>query len=143
MTTSPGLQGLIERLEKCTGPDRELADDVLLACGWTRRLVASSHPKASERYEPPYYKWASAAGQSWPTIVSRPDPTASIDAALMLVPKTYNLSIGRTVHGFASADIWDPENRATEQHGNSSGSIAIALCIAALRARAATPTEAQ
>lgn len=125
---------LIERLEKATGPDRELGNSILFACGWT---CIEEGPGADRIivWEPPDGSEAARAGDAYYG-GDQPDPTASIDAALTLVPDkwTWNLhSVFRLDGEFFSAFL-----SGGSKHSESLCSRAPnALCAAALKARAA------
>jgi hypothetical protein len=116
------MKELIERLERATGPDRVLADDVLLACGWVLKdsvwYISDAH--AEHGAEP-----------CWAECDNPPDPTSSIDAALTLVPRGFEWEI-KSYDGFKSVSIGDPLLWMDGEHPTS---VSIALCIAALKAR--------
>lgn len=130
-----GVKDLIARLEAAEGPDRELADEVLLACGWERSVGATTNPdivfwKAPDSDE--YH----AEGSDWPG-----DPTASIDAALTLVPEKYDITITqasgpRRSDWFATCTERDEFARTITHKARDAATPALALCIAALKARA-------
>lgn len=63
--SAEGYFALAERCEAATGPDRALGREVLLACG--------------KGFVSPLYRWL--------------DPTASLDAAMTLVPEGLELAI--------------------------------------------------
>lgn len=69
------MNDLIERLEKAAATSRELANDVLLACGWTAHetSIGPSRPIV----------WESPNGHAFED-GDQPDPTASLDAARSL-----------------------------------------------------------
>lgn len=98
---------IIARLEKATGPDRELDD----AIGATLERPC----------------------KNWPF-------TASIDAALTLVPGGFRWKLGYSRHVPCVADLIDYGHRSLGCLGHFDGECdsnhAIALCIAALKARA-------
>ena len=71
------LSDLIARLEKATGPDRELGNDVLLACGWVCEEHGNGGPDT-------YLTWAPSADDDDFMDGDQPDPTSSIDAAMTL-----------------------------------------------------------
>ena len=68
------LLELAERCEKATGPDRDLADDVLRACGFTEERRART--KGGHRLS-----WRLPDGRHVPISF---DPTVSLDAAKAL-----------------------------------------------------------
>lgn len=104
---------LIERLEKATGPDRELDAEIM------------------------YLEIERGAGieiTRTPELTATANPyTASIDAALTLVPEGWAWRVD--CWEAATAKVFIPEKRHHYSwHGKNP---AIALCIAALRARSA------
>lgn len=113
---------IVERLSKCEGPDRELDEVLLRACGWTVKAVrglAFLH-----------HVWIPPDGGKPVDEMDIPRPTESLDAALLLVPedwdelrfirhKKYASSFGCFLNG-------DDTIGATPS---------LALCIAACRAR--------
>jgi hypothetical protein len=112
MTT---LNELAERCEKATGPDRELALSILCAVDpehWTMGCNPSAR-----------------------------DPTASLDAAISLVPEgwTYQAYQGPSgqPHKWTLRTIADGDAYYTEREGKAA-TPALALCAAALRARGAS-----
>lgn len=100
-----GEAALIERLEKATGPDREL--------DWTIWFETAKEPSAE-----------------WPLY------TSSIDAALTLVPAEYDA----TINTFCWVELNEKRMKLGEfchrVHVRHSKQAAIAICIAALKARA-------
>ena len=118
------MDDLIARLEKATGPDRELDGDIVLHLG----LV----PHGMERGWPG--GWAGDGKQfdaEW--------YTKSIDAALTLVPEDWCLfemgQLGRNNQGWYVNLMHRHE---VGEVSSSHESFAVALCIAALKARADT-----
>lgn len=109
------LDELIARLEAATGPSRELD----FWCWWWG--------KASHDGELPDADYVTA------NIKSDPGPryTASIDAALTLVPEGWEWC----AYGAGGADVWWPEGLHAQKM-TYAASPAVALCIAAIRARA-------
>lgn len=110
------LSHLIARLERATGPDRELDADIALQFDWT---------------ECPGDNWIGPQGE-----IAVPAYTSSIDAAMTLRPAGANCS------GFDDGpDICDAywsRNNVKDGHWlvTAEGKTpALALCIAALRAR--------
>lgn len=141
------LRGLIERLEKATGPDRELDgamwlhfdQEALYKCWGVRgmRYAGHVHTKAekaahikrmSEYYAPAY--------------------TASLDAAVALVER---VAPGWSWECRASgtgdkgqATIWNPSRRPgdnDQQRVYNCASPAIALCLALLRSQEQSPEQ--
>ncbi len=134
------MSDLIERLEKATGPDRELGNEVLLACGWR----IEEHGDGPDRH----VFWC---GQDDYADGDQPDPTASLDAALTLVDDFW-LELAVYHEGVFGAHAWlhAPEHLVSSKmivwgdaHLKPSQSISfkdahdlypIAICVAALRA---------
>lgn len=120
---------LVARLEKATGPDRELDHQVLIACGW---MVDSDERGEIHHYiDPKGALWA-------PSYL--PEPTQSIDAALSLVPEGYQKTLWLGADNSAHVELKTPAHKLGPVAGHEH-SIAIALCIAALRARSNLPIE--
>lgn len=125
------MKDLIERLEKLTGPDRELDRDIWLAitpgAAWKTTHI-TGHASGRE--------WdVDEARVNGGRLVGIPAYTASVDSALTLIPdgKGWNVQ-GNTSIFYATV----------AGHDNmSSPTPAIALVIAALRARAALTGEAR
>lgn len=128
---------LIERLEKATGPDRELANEVLLACCW----------KADEYGPGPgrYVIWIDPDPNGEDYIDGdQPDPTASLDAARTLILPEHSFGGLAQVSPhdwimmiFSRSDSkarWEGEAPTAE----------LAVCIAALKARtSAVPVKGE
>lgn len=115
------IESLLLRLHKATGPDRELNKALPAAFGyfWDGR-----HPAC----------WKSADG----LFLDDEDFTGSLDAALALVPEGYGaVSLSISEHGQSSARLGHPY-----VYGNGANA-ALALTIAALRARAALAKAGQ
>lgn len=114
---------LIDRLREAKGADRELGREVLLACGWRKTCVGHFHG--------PLYYWSSPDGRtSFNDDKFRDhDPTASVDAALSLVPADSGVTLIRTDSEHCCAEI--------DVSQCDGATLALALCIAALEARAA------
>ena len=131
---------LIAELEAAKEGSRELSDEVLLMCGW------SYEPN---RYGPGGPQWGGGGLWTDPLGIGtaasdpRPSPTESLDAALTLVPEGWIWEISNTVGcggdvsgGFAwvqPADVRPPG----AHHQAKGATPALALCIAALKAREA------
>jgi hypothetical protein len=109
------MNDLIERLEKATGRDLSLDYQIEL-------YVRDGKPLPRD-------------SQNWPIGVK--DYTSSIDAALTLVPKGLNYVLkARNPGAKSEARVGGPQGGFIIKDGEHS-SPAIALCIAALKARAA------
>lgn len=126
------MQDIIERLEKATGPDRELDEAIAIACGWSRYLLKDTVIGDE-------LVWKSPDGNLTPCVRSF---TASIDAALTLVPKGLRWLVtnvgydnGRYMKGKAGAFIYHPISTPPRWTGFAFNE-ATSLCIAALKARA-------
>ena len=107
------MKELIERLEKATGPDRELDEAVERAIFDEGKEWRSAHL--------PYF-------------------TASLDAALTLVPEGYRWLVGnawKDKHGSCPAMATVALAGDYGTRPTSAATPAIALCIAALKAREA------
>lgn len=124
-------QELIAALEKATGPDRELDIRIGQATaveGW--RVLDDG---SIEFWTPQ----DSEFGEGWMTAFCELPPyTASIDAAMGLVPEHSDYDFGSAkLVGTFWALVIDPDN---EHKAKGCKSQAIAICIAALRARSKT-----
>lgn len=118
--TTPSPASVIERLEKATGPDRELDGDIYLFL----------HPEMRQLSE-------TATGSIKPEHYSSPVYTASIDAALTLVPEGWCWSAhgGDVCRPGAQLDKPQIETADGEIIVDQAATTAIALCIASLKAR--------
>lgn len=120
------LAELIDRLEKATEPDGVLDDELARIAGWTfQKMTGDAKPYWREPGETAYYMRS-----------KRPSFTASIDAALTLVPDGHGWVIdfmdpyepeAMCGQGWCGRDHGDPDPKQP----------AIMLCIAALKARLA------
>jgi hypothetical protein len=121
------MDELIKRLEAATGPDREL--DCRLWCA----LVDHSDFDLFRRVVPGFYQWRAA------------HYTASIDAALSLVPEGWFFDIrirpqsvdrpARALPQNGRSIVHTPERRGRYMAARSCIHPRLAICIAALRAR--------
>jgi hypothetical protein len=108
-------QELIARLEAATGPDRDIDRAIAKMLGVM-----------------PLYELRGQIGGSWP------DYTASIDAALTLMPELWNYVIGSPGIEETELDKWcvniamHPDDRGDLTFAPTP---ALAICIAALKAR--------
>lgn len=128
---------LIARLEKATGPDREIdiaIFETVVAVPNEGQLVGVEPRQWDPKFTPllvPHPKWGFS-----PAVPGDAEYyTSSVDAALSLIPKTLAVSmrIGPASHGakrIASACSHGFDARAP--------SLPLALCLAALKARAAS-----
>lgn len=121
------LLELAERCEAATGPDREL--DELIAAELAGAVREVQHGVSHYHRDG---RWVSV-GEIKPY-------TASLDAAMTLVPEWCVWSTGdwKANGHCASASVWPPEDKRPEGfHGIAQAATpALALCVAALRARA-------
>lgn len=108
------MKELIERLEKATGPDRELDGEIALLLDPDTRRV---NPGRWVGNEVPAY-------------------TSSVDDALTLIPQGWR--VGSIVEGAIGpwfVSLWDNSVRHLAARSEAP-TLPLALCIAALRARA-------
>jgi len=115
---------LLQRLQKATGPDREIDGDLFMAFG------GAEFESAIERAEMP-------CGCPRETAVRlakgyAPAYTQSLDAALKLLPGNWSWRIGNTPSGCGFASL-GTQKSLQDVDG---GSPALALCIACVMARA-------
>lgn len=117
------LLRLVERVEAATGPDRELDCDI---ARYRRVTVMKHDPETGENFETTHWHY-----------------TASLDAAMTLVPKGWAFSLGEMM-GLPIERRWrchlrdhnEPYNPATCAWVDKDLSTpALAICAAALRAR--------
>lgn len=120
-----GLVALIAELEAATDDDRDLADKVLKACGWTIR-VDFPRPYPHE----PAQTWIAPDGLEYDESV-RPNPLASVDAALTLVPDGRDWIVEHA-NRHANHPVYASVADGKIYHARTP---ALALCIAALRSR--------
>ncbi len=115
------MKNLIERLERATGPDRDLDIAIGEAVG------AADHGWPA--YHRPFKDWAKHY-------------TASIDAALTLVPEGFRWKLGYSKNVPCVASVVDYRIQMAPNVGSFDAECdsnhAIALCVAALRAREET-----
>lgn len=118
------LIGLRDRLKAATGPDRALSDDLLVAlCGWTKEPVL--------RIGDDYFM-VSPHGTK---MLSReaPDPCASIDAAVTLVPEDCGIEIHRYWMKEPETPVWSAliawgiSGRTAEAYDMPSAALALVL----------------
>lgn len=116
---------LIARLEAATGPDHQLADDLLLACGWTREAPTM----------PEHWQWSTPDGKRVYHWGDAPDPLQSVDVALLLIPKGWRPGLETPANATSLLYGWrlyEPMHRSIVCGTHKC--IAIALCIACLKA---------
>jgi hypothetical protein len=133
--------GLIARLEAATGPNRELDAEIAVAARffpqgvgfvWQSGLTPNSP-------EPGRVECMTSLGTGGPHYAA-PRYTDSIDVALTLVLPGLVWSLYSAVKDCAAqAQIEHPDNLGAIVGDGQGKAPALALCIAALRARSATP----
>lgn len=124
-------EGLIAELQKAKGPSRELDRGVAEATGWLRKSVEG---------EDDYWKWGD---WSWTreNYDHPPNYTGSIDAAMSLVAEHLHVELIRDPIMRHTDITWiaylhDQDKAGFVAVAGHSDFLAIAICIAALRARA-------
>lgn len=123
------MSDLIERLEKATGPNRELDEAIALAvlsAGGEVRLLGMADD------DPPLKMFTYPDGSKGTALRY----TSSLDAALTLVPEGFAADIICYTSGNGRTAVWNEPSIFRCDRGSTP---AIALCIAALKARAAAP----
>jgi hypothetical protein len=132
------LESLIERLAALSGPDRRL--DAEIACAIKFPHLRPAEPDDHKEHQRGYLP---SAGNIWcPTGFLMADSyTSSIDAALTLVPEGLGIALDTRPHSQVTklgseALAWCSEDRDVPSVAVLGRTPAIALCIAALRARA-------
>lgn len=127
------LLGLADLCEKLIGPDREMDLAILRATSgkqWRWSDSATFEPETVITWD-----------QYGPGAVGNPyfqleEFTASIDDAVALIPEGFLWKLGYSRHVPHVADLTDYVNHTGRYDGVSDHSRALALCAAALRARA-------
>jgi len=137
MTDTSSLSHLIERLEKATGPDDSLDLEIAIACNIDiRRCCGYGKPVSDDGFN---IIGEECCGD--PSMV--PDQyTASIDAAMTLVPDGMEKDF-TDLYGIARVSVGINANPGPFYGAHEGGSLAIALCIAALKAQLSTRTNEQ
>jgi hypothetical protein len=120
-TTRDRLLALAARCQAASGPDRELDEAIAVAC-------YPSLIQHNERGEPRWYMHG--------VRVRIEDYSASLDAALSLV-RPEGLDSINIHRDFGEAEPWCAEIGYNSVHSSTGATPALALCAAALRARAA------
>lgn len=121
MTPVSTLLELAKRAEEATGPDCCLDFCIYEALGNEYEMIGK------------FGVWK-RAGAQWPaTADSVPPYTASIDAALTLVPEGWRKSIIDADNGNAIVELWQDEGDG--EVGAQAATAALALVAASLRAR--------
>ncbi len=132
MTTPTTLLALAERCEQAAGADRALDVEILCAIhGFTIHKDSNPANGYFAFWEGEPEKSRCVNSSSWDRV------TGSLDAAVMLVPKGWIYELGRGESGTRRAlcRMWD--ERGISTGWAVAATTALALCAAALRARAA------
>lgn len=117
---------LLARLERATGPDRELDRDIAMACGWRCKTPDGATTLYWRRGN---YSWTREDNDHPPLY------TASFDAALTLVPEGWTRAVDATAPECRiDVDLFEPGSHGAQVRGTHD-SEPIATCIAALKAR--------
>lgn len=135
MTDTSSLSHLIERLEKATGPDREL--DAEIFCAINHGFVTHhAAPGFAIKDQFGIIENGNLARSPYISSNRRVSPqfTSSIDAAMTLVPKGMEKDF-TDLYGVARVSVGINANPGPFYGTHEGGSLAIALCIAALKAR--------
>lgn len=127
---TPQLSELIERLEKASGPDRELDLAIGLAClGWEW---------VEDGFGGEQLDFGSANLVGWSSRSPIPDcipsPTGSIDDALTLLSEGSEISL-TNLYGVARAHVDMSDELGGAYGDHEGGHLALAICIAALKAQ--------
>ena len=138
MTDRTTLLALAERCEQAAGPDREL--DAEIEALLTGRVTHPRAPGYTLKAQDVEWKLARLADSGFISSARRPAPpyTASLDAAVTLVPEgwRYDLTNGDLVSKEKPAARLTPDFAGPCFDGYAR-TVPLALCVAALRARAA------
>jgi hypothetical protein len=145
------LSGLAERVKRATGPDRELDAAAFNAASdqvarWNRRALQLPLEKRRGRYDDGWVSVYAGKGLDDPYAEDLPRYTASIDAAMTLVPEGWSFEVRRSGTGDrGQATVWDPmciPGRPSEVRVTGCANPALALTAACLKVRAAQGIEA-
>lgn len=125
------LDELIERLEKATGPDRDLDFSIAHAARWRPQNIESK--QSFEEHEAKHgYETAWVAHAPYRLRWNVPSYTASIDAAMMLIEPNEKMSVLQEVLEIVAQRGWHVERFESY--------VACEVCATALRARKAQET---
>lgn len=131
------LLELAERCERATGPDREMDAAIATALGFAPAgaelrdgSLSWKKPAQTERGFN-YWKWYVHRAATY---------TASLDAAMTLVPEGHNWAVESDSDGVGA---WCYDKNAHNTGPQIAATPALALTVAALRARAAQGIEAR
>jgi hypothetical protein len=130
-TQARDLPSLILALEQATEPSRKLDAQIAVAVGWRERGGMFG------------WEWISPGGR----MAELPFYTRSLDAAMGLVPDGCEWRVAKHMHGWsgqtkvftneAKISRWELLGTKTISEAASGATPALALCLAALRARLA------
>ena len=136
MTSPTTLLALAERCEQAAGPDREL-DAEIEAC-LTGRVTHLRAPGWTFEAQDTEWKLARLVDTQFISRVSRPAPpyTASLDAAVTLVPEGWAVELVQALSGSPWHATLRGGSALVPIIGATASKPALALCAAALRARA-------
>lgn len=152
---SGNLSDLIERVEKASGPDREidLAIHLALCPDGDIARITKYHRGLDQKEGFSWDLWRGSV--VFEQYIAGRCPynggyvlltyTASIDAALTLVPDSYPWTLGQNIHHrhwTANISEFGPDQEIRSRGmGSHQSCAALALCAAALKARANTPAR--
>lgn len=129
--TDRALEALAARVEALRGPDPTVDELILLATGWTLERAEGLGERATW-INPQGERTTRRQGDGWF------NPTASIDAAMALVPEGCVWTVGdwRANGGPPAASVWPPEDERPEDYRGiaHAATPALALTAACLRA---------
>lgn len=131
---TPDLNAIIEKLERAEGPSREL--DSAIHYEVRREPDMEGRQIVGGSWRPDY-------GDSWGIWYEAPPYTRSIDAALTLVPEGWQWTVSgrgtlpKTLSNQATLQRGEKPYYDSEEVDVSAATPTLALCIAALKARAA------
>ncbi len=125
------MDDLIARLEKATKPDRQ--SDYELALLFI--------PKARRRDDPPWLFVPSEMERDQEQVVLAPYYTASIDAALSLLPDTGENEVKLQIRPDHTNAAWLSDTFAEVGFAVPHKTAPLAICVVALKARAALCTQ--
>lgn len=136
--TFPTLLSIADRVEQLTGPCRETADEVLLACGWQIEDWGEGPARSRGWINP------AADGEDY-LDGDHPNPTASLDAAMTLRLDWMSVEMIESAPEpqFTRCRVWDWRRSPTmsdpgnEWKAEGNRPLPLNICSAILRARAA------
>lgn len=135
VTRADEMDALAERVEKLTGPDREIDALIYESVVGLRQYESIDRDSGNLRLR--YYP-----GSPGPEYGRLPRYTASLDAAMALVPEGHLWRCGYSRHVPHSAEVVDYASHKGTFIGESDFNRALALTAACLRAQASIIREA-